>query len=80
MRGHRPKGQVCSTARNCSFAANSTQSCRSNDYCPCRRIILCVEDLPGIGSSSHLRPTTHQNNCFSEATQTDTSGTVNCCF
>ncbi|GFY73467.1 hypothetical protein TNIN_166001 [Trichonephila inaurata madagascariensis] len=61
-------------------ALNSTQRCRSNDYCPCRRIILCVEDLPGVGSSSHLRPTALQNNCFSQAAQTDTSGKVNCCF
>ncbi|GFS44856.1 hypothetical protein TNIN_393681 [Trichonephila inaurata madagascariensis] len=63
-----------------TLAKNFTQRCRSKDYCPCRRIILCVEDLPGIGSSSHLRATTPQNNSFSEATQTDTSDTVNCCF
>ncbi|GFY48690.1 hypothetical protein TNIN_73991 [Trichonephila inaurata madagascariensis] len=34
----------------------------------------------GVGSSRHLRLTVHQNHCFSEAAQTDTSGTVNCCF
>ncbi|GFY76962.1 hypothetical protein TNIN_399971 [Trichonephila inaurata madagascariensis] len=77
MQGPRPEGQVCSTAKNNSLGSNFTQRRRSNDYCPCRRIILCVEDLTSIGSSSYLRPTTHQNNCFSEATQTDTSGTVN---
>ncbi|GFY37173.1 hypothetical protein TNIN_360051 [Trichonephila inaurata madagascariensis] len=80
MRGPRPEGKVCSTARNNRLASNSTQRRRSNDHCPCRRIILCVEDLPGVGSSSHLRPTAHQNNCFSEAARTDISGTVNCCF
>ncbi|GFV76522.1 hypothetical protein TNCV_4727421 [Trichonephila clavipes] len=44
MRGPRPEGQVCSTARNNILTSNSAQRCRSNDYCPCRRIILFVED------------------------------------
>ncbi|GFW70763.1 hypothetical protein TNCV_2923181 [Trichonephila clavipes] len=60
--------------------SNPTQKCRSNDSCPCRRILLCVEDLSGVGSSIHLRPTVHQNNYFSEAKQADSSGIVNCCF
>ncbi|GFS67526.1 hypothetical protein TNCV_1419971 [Trichonephila clavipes] len=80
MRGFRPEGQVCCTAGNNSLASNSTQRCRLNDYCPCRSIILCVEDLPAVGSSSYLRPTPHQNNCFSEVAQADTSGIVDCCF
>ncbi|GFY75204.1 hypothetical protein TNIN_423641 [Trichonephila inaurata madagascariensis] len=80
IRGPLPKGQVCSSDRNNSLTSNSTQRCRSNDYCPYRSIILCAEDLLGIGSSSYLRPTAHQNNCFSEASQVDTSSTVNCCF
>ncbi|GFS93245.1 hypothetical protein TNCV_2125281 [Trichonephila clavipes] len=78
VRGPRPEGQVCFTAR--SLASSSTQRCRSNNYCPCRRIILCVEYLPGVVSSCHLQPTTLQNSCFSEAAQTNTSGTVNGCF
>ncbi|GFY64804.1 hypothetical protein TNIN_325701 [Trichonephila inaurata madagascariensis] len=80
LRDLRPEGQVCCSARNNSLASNSTQRCRSNEYCLCRRIFLCVENLPSVGSSSLLRPTPHQNNCFSEAAQTDTSGTINCCF
>ncbi|GFX57894.1 hypothetical protein TNCV_3068611 [Trichonephila clavipes] len=52
IRGPRPEDQVCSIVGNNSRASNSTQRRRSNDYCPCRKIILCVEDLPGVGSSS----------------------------
>ncbi|GFY60147.1 hypothetical protein TNIN_283581 [Trichonephila inaurata madagascariensis] len=29
--------------------------CRSNDYCPCCRIILCVEDVPSFGPACYLR-------------------------
>ncbi|GFX73457.1 hypothetical protein TNCV_3402681 [Trichonephila clavipes] len=54
MRGSRPEGQVCSTVRSNRLASNSTQKYTSNDYCPCRRTILCVEDLPGDRSPSHL--------------------------
>ncbi|GFX73916.1 hypothetical protein TNCV_397271 [Trichonephila clavipes] len=79
VRGPGPEGQVRSTARN-NLSSNFPQRCRSHDCWPCHRIILCVEDLPGVGSSSHLRSTAHQKICFSESAQTDTSGTVSCCF
>ncbi|GFY71988.1 hypothetical protein TNIN_348611 [Trichonephila inaurata madagascariensis] len=41
---------------------------------------FCVEDVPGVGSSIHLRSTTHPNNSFSKAQQADSSGTVSCRF
>ncbi|GFY77625.1 hypothetical protein TNIN_78081 [Trichonephila inaurata madagascariensis] len=56
------------------------QTHRGSKITPRSRVILRVEDLPGVGSSSHLQPIAHQNNHFSKAAQTDTSGTVNCCF
>ncbi|GFT07560.1 hypothetical protein TNCV_4045271 [Trichonephila clavipes] len=59
MRDPRLEGKVCSTARNNRLVSDSTQRRRSNNHCAYRRIILCVEDLPGVGSSSHLRPTAH---------------------
>ncbi|GFY30410.1 hypothetical protein TNCV_4066601 [Trichonephila clavipes] len=64
MQGPRPEGPVCFTARKNSLVSNSTQRGRSNAYCPCRRIILYVEDLPGVESCCHLRQPTHKNNCF----------------
>ncbi|GFX45140.1 hypothetical protein TNCV_3431881 [Trichonephila clavipes] len=78
-RGPRPEGQICSTVRSNSLVSNPTQRCRSNDYCPCRTVILCGEDLPGSGSSRNLRPL-HQKCCFSSAQQASACSTLNCHF
>ncbi|GFW13992.1 hypothetical protein TNCV_4701271 [Trichonephila clavipes] len=50
-------GKIYETAaRNKSLVSNSTHRCRSNDYCPCRRIILCEEDLPGLDLPATYNP------------------------
>ncbi|GFY49196.1 hypothetical protein TNIN_403541 [Trichonephila inaurata madagascariensis] len=80
VRGPRAEGQRCSTAGSNSFASNTTQRRRSNDYYPCSRIILFVEDVPSFGSACYFRSKYQSNKYFLKEKQANSSGTLDCHF
>ncbi|GFT63223.1 hypothetical protein TNCV_4747181 [Trichonephila clavipes] len=55
----------------------SPHRCRSNNYCSCRRIILCEEEVPSFRSACYLQPKYQSSNYFLNEKQPNSGGTLN---